>query len=64
MATDGTEYVVRSGEPYMENYVVACASFDNSFEAVVFNRLVDADSVVSVTRNGPNDTTLVFAPVA
>ena len=61
---DGTEYVVKSGEPYMENRTVACGSFENDVEAYVFNRLVDADSVVSVTRNGPNDSTLVFTPVA
>lgn len=61
---DGTAYVVKSGDPYMENRTVACESFENDVEAYVFNRLVDADSVVSVTRNGPNDTTLVFTPAS
>lgn len=60
---DGTEYAVKSDDPYMDNCVVACESFDNSFEGVVFNRLVDADSVVSVTLNGPNNTTCIFTPV-
>ena len=60
---DGTEYAVKSDDPYMDNCVVACASFDNGFEGVVFNRLVDADGVVSVTRNGPNNSTYIFTPV-
>ena len=59
---DGTEYIVISGEPYMENRTVACESFEDDVEAYVFNRLVDVDSVDSVTRNGPNDTMLVFTP--
>ena len=59
---DGTEYTIRSGDPYMDNSILGCASFEGSIEAHVFNRLVDTDSVVSVTRNGPDDTPIVFIP--
>ena len=59
---DGTEYAVISGDPYMDNGILGCASFEENVEAHVFNRLVDTDSVVSVTRNGPEGATLVFTP--
>ena len=62
--TDGTEYVVRSSEPYMENSILGCASPEKGIEAHVFNRFVDVQSVVSVTRNGPNSTALVFTPMS
>lgn len=61
---DGTDYALKSSEPYMENRILGCESFDGQMEAYVFNRIVDAESVVSVTRNGPNGTVLVFTPAA
>ena len=61
---DGTEYVLKSDEPYVDNQTVSCGSDRSDVEASVFNRLVDADSVVSVTRNGPDDTPIVFTPAA
>ena len=33
---DGTKYVVRSDDPYMDNCIVAFESFDDSFETIVF----------------------------
>ena len=61
---DGTEYVLKSDDPYVDNQVVSCTSFDDDVEASVFNRLVDAGSVVSVTRNGAEDAAVVFTPAA
>lgn len=61
---DGIEYVLKSDDPYVDNQIVSCGSDRDDVEASVFNRLVDADSVVSVTRNGPDDTPIVFTPAA
>lgn len=61
---DGTEYVLKSDDPYVDNQVASCGSETDDVEASVFNRLVDAGSVVSVTRNGAGDTPIVFTPAA
>ncbi len=59
---DGTEYILKSDDPYVDNQIVSCGSNTGDMEASVFNRLVDADSVVSVTRNGAEGETIVFVP--
>ena len=59
---DGSEYVLKSEDPYVDNQIVSCGSPMDDVEATVFNRLVDADSVVSLTRNGGDDTTIVYTP--
>ena len=61
---DGTEYILKSDDPYVDNQIVGCGSSEEDVEASVFNRLVDAEHVVSVTRNGPEDTAIVFTPAA
>lgn len=61
---DGTEYILQSEDPYIDNRIVSCGSPEDDVEASVFNRLVDTDSVVSVTRNGPESTPIVFTPAA
>jgi hypothetical protein len=59
---DGTEYVLKSEDPYVDNQIVSCGSDMDDVEATVFNRLVDADSVVSLTRNGGDGATIVYTP--
>ena len=59
---DGTEYVLKSEDPYVDNQIVSCGSPRSDVEASVFNRLVDADDVVSVTRNGAEEEMIVFTP--
>ena len=46
----------------MDNQIVSCGSPRSDVEASVFNRLVDADDVVSVTRNGAEEEMIVFTP--
>lgn len=59
---DGTEYILKSKDPYVDNQIVSCASPMDDVSASVFNRLVDAERVVSVTRNGAEGTSFVFTP--
>ena len=61
---DGTEYILKSDDPYVDNQIVSCGSSMGDVSASVFNRLVDAESVVSVTRNGAEDASIVFTPAA
>lgn len=44
---DGTEYVVQKDEPYTVNHRVACG--DVGIHRLVFNRLIDPETVESVT---------------
>lgn len=61
---DGSEYTVISQTPYTENVISGgYISYRHSFFCI-FNRLVDADSVVSVTIGGTGATAGEYAPDA
>lgn len=57
---DGTEYVCRQDEPYMDNTIFG--SYGDDGLVYVFNSLIDPAEVASATIGGPNDTTLTFIP--
>lgn len=48
---DGTEYVVESDEPYINNTTYVLISFDGSTMSYTFNRLIDIDQVEAVIIN-------------
>lgn len=61
---DGTEYVLESEDPFILNRVLDCESFEENIEACVFNRLVDTEGIVSVTRTGTDGSEFIFTPEA
>lgn len=48
---DGTEYVLQSEEPYMDNTMYVLVTDNNSIVSYDFNRLIDIDQVESVIIN-------------
>ena len=48
---DGTEYVIYSDEPFIDNSTYALNNFDGTVVSYTFNRLVDIDAVEAVIIN-------------
>lgn len=48
---DGTEFIIQSDEPYMNNTMYALITYDGNVVSYAFNRLIDIDQVEAVIIN-------------
>lgn len=45
---DGTEYLIYSDDPYMDNSTYSCQNYEGTVTSYTFNRLVDIDKVEAI----------------